>query len=101
MRIYSLLKQAFRDSLSGNAHVDSAQLGGILGVGLGVKNHLLAFQQGLEAVGDNGGKVYEHVAAAVVVGNKAEALALVKPFYCTVIHKRIPPYYTSTVFICL
>jgi hypothetical protein len=32
--------------------------------------------------------MYEYVLAALVVGNEAEALICVKPFYCTFAHVR-------------
>ena len=72
-------------------HVDSAQLAGILGIGLGVVGDLLALSQGAEALGLDGGEVDEHVAAAVIVGDEAEALFVVKPFDSTVIHVNEPP----------
>ena len=67
-------------------HVDSAELAGILGIGLGVVGDLLALGQGTEALGLDGGEVDEHVAAAVIVGDEAEALFVVEPFDSTVIH---------------
>ena len=67
-------------------NVDSAELAGILGIGLGVVGHLLALSQGAEAVGLDGGEVDEHVAAAVIVGDEAEALFVVEPFDSAVIH---------------
>ena len=72
-------------------HVDSAELAGILGIGLGVVGDLLALSQGTEALGLDGGEVDEHVAAAVVVGDEAEALFVVEPFDSAVIHCGVPP----------
>ena len=66
--------------------VDGAELAGILGIGLGVIGHLLALGQGTEALGLDGGEVDEHVAAAVIVGDEAEALFVVEPFDSAVIH---------------
>ena len=70
----------------GSHHVDSAQLVGVLGIGLHIISDLLALLEGLEAVAHDGGEVDEHVVAALVVGNEAEALGLVEPLDSTVIH---------------
>jgi hypothetical protein len=37
----------------------------------------------------------KHVLAAFVVGDKAEALTLVEPFYCTFKHVKVPPIRVS------
>ena len=70
----------------GCADVDGAQLAAVLGIGLSVVGYLLTLGQSFKTIALNGGKVNEYIAAPVVVGNKAEALALVKPFDSTVIH---------------
>ena len=62
------------------------QLVGILGIGLNLIGNLLALLEGLEAVAHDGGEVDEHVVAALVVGDEAEALGLVEPLDSTVIH---------------
>ena len=70
----------------GGDHVDRTQLVGILGIGLHIIGDLLALLKGLEAVAHDGGEVHEHVVAALVVGDEAEALGLVEPLDSTVIH---------------
>ena len=72
-------------------YVDSAEFAGILGIGLGVIGDLLALGQSTEALGLDGGEVDEHVAAAVIVGDEAEALFVVEPFDSAVIHVGVPP----------
>ena len=72
-------------------HVDSAELAGILGIGLGVISDLLALSQSTEALGLDSGEVDEHVAAAVIVGDEAKALFVVEPFDSAVIHFAVPP----------
>ena len=46
-----------------------------------VKLNLLAFGQGLEAISGNGSEVNKHIGAAVIWGDKAKTLCIVKPFY--------------------
>jgi len=53
---------------------------------LNIELDLLTFCQALEAIALDGGEVYEHVVASVIRRNKAEALGVVKPFYCTCSH---------------
>ena len=53
-----------------------------------IKSNGLAVFQGLEAVGSDAGVVNEDVLAVLAVGDEAEALLRVKPFYCTFIHER-------------
>lgn len=72
-------------------NVDSANLAAVAGVGLGVKRDLLTLGEGLEALGDDRGEVDENILAAIVVGNKAEALFRIEPFYGTLIHLSVPP----------
>ena len=73
---------------SGEADVHCPKLAAVFGVGLRVVCNLLAFLQGFEPIGLDGGKVHKHIVAAVVVGDKAEALRLIEPFYSTVIHNQ-------------
>ena len=67
-------------------HIDGAKLARILGIGLGVVSDLLTLGQSAETLGLDSGEVDEHVAAAIIVGDEAEALFVVKPFDCAVIH---------------
>lgn len=72
------------------ADVDGAELAAVLGVGLGFEGDLLSLVEGAEAFALDGRKVDENIAAAVVVGNEAKSLVLIKPFYSTVVHV-VPP----------
>lgn len=53
-----------------------------LGAGTALERYALVFRQALEAGRLNVLKVREQVSAAAVRRNKAEALGIVKPFYC-------------------
>lgn len=77
--------QPFRQKSEGT-NVDSAQLIGVLGIGLGLKLNLLALGEVLEALDLDGREVNENVVAAVVVGNKAIALTGVEPFNSSAVH---------------
>ena len=67
-------------------NVDGSQLSAVLRIGLSLERDLLSLVERLEAFHLNGGKMYEHVVTAVVVGNKAVALLRIKPLYRTAIH---------------
>ena len=70
--------------------VYSAQLGAVLGIGLGLEGDLLALFQSLKAVSHDSGEMHKHVVAALVVRNEAITLFCVKLFDCTV-HHSAPP----------
>ena len=53
-----------------------------------IESNSLALIQSLETVRNDSGEMYEYILAALVVGNEAEALICVKPFYCTFAHVR-------------
>ena len=72
--------------VSAGDHIDGPQTAVAAGIGLGIEGDLLAFFQLTIAAGLDGGEVDEHVLAAVVVGDKAEALLRVEPLYSTLIH---------------
>ena len=46
----------------------------------------LAFLRAAEARGVDGGKMHEHVGAAVLGGDETEALGIVEPLHCAVLH---------------
>jgi hypothetical protein len=56
------------------------------GAALRFEADLLAFSEALEAIAANFGEVREKVVAAVIRGDEAEALCVVKPLYSTGIH---------------
>lgn len=65
--------------------LDRADLGGLrtLLAVLDLELHLLALGQAAEALGRDGGVVAEHVLAAVLGGDEAEALRVVEPLHGT------------------
>lgn len=69
-------------------YVDSASSARVLRISFDIESNSLTLVQSLEAVGYDSGEMYEYVLAALVVGNEAEALICVKPFYCTFAHVR-------------
>ena len=73
------LAAEFLQRLSG-ANIDCSQSAGILGIRLGIKSHLLTLVERLETVGNNCGKMHKNIPAAVIVGNKAEALSALNHF---------------------
>ena len=54
---------------------------------LDIKVYCLTFNQGLEAVAGNCGKMYEYIFAAISRGDKTKTLGIVKPFNCTCSHE--------------
>src|SRR6185437_10372367 len=67
---------------------DGLQIDGLraAGVGLDVERHLLAFRQRTHAGHFDGGRMDEHVLAAVVGRDESEALGCIKEFYCSDSH---------------
>ena len=63
--------------------VHSAEFVRIAGIGLDIIGYLLAFVQRLEAIANDRGEVHEYIVAALVIGDKTEALFRVEPFYCS------------------
>jgi hypothetical protein len=57
-----------------------------LGTGCNIERYALAFLEGLEATGVDCRVVREEIFAAILRCDKAKALCVVKPFYCSVCH---------------
>lgn len=55
---------------------------------LNIERHLLTFSQTFKAVALNGREMHEHVVTSIIRRNKAEALGVVEPFYCTCSHNK-------------
>ena len=87
LRNNSILLRGRKDKVERDrADVGGPQFAGVLGIGLSAEGDLLALSQGAEAGTLDGGEVDEHVAAAVVVVDEAEALGLIEPFHSAGIH---------------
>jgi hypothetical protein len=61
------------------------------------ERHFLAFLQGLETVALDGGKMCEHIFAAVIWGNEAKTLGVAEPLDCTCCHLILPPGRTKKI----
>jgi len=67
-------------------YVYRSALGAVFGIWLYFVTDFLTLFQSLEAVCLDGGEVYEHVFAALVVRDESISFVCVEPFYCTLLH---------------
>ena len=70
----------------GYTYVSSTQFAAVFGILFRIENDLVTFIEAFIAFGNNCREMNEHIVTAVIVGNEAEALFGIEPFYCTIIH---------------
>lgn len=63
--------------------------------GLNVEFDDIAFGKSFETFSDNCREMCEHIAAAVIVGDKAKTFCVVKPFHFTACHYKLTYFFLT------